>query len=115
LTDDPTRPGPDHAFAMTPAKWREMVDRTRELEAALGDGIKRVEENERETLVVQRRALRAARPLARGTTINRGDLIPLRPWTPRSMGAEHAQEVVGRRVARDVAEGVALHWSDIEE
>ena len=54
FTDDCTREGPDHKFSMNPACWQEMVERTRELEYALGNGIKRVEENERETVVVQR-------------------------------------------------------------
>ena len=43
FTDDTTRDGPDHAFSMNPHTWREMVCRTRELEYALGNGIKRVE------------------------------------------------------------------------
>jgi N-acetylneuraminate synthase len=55
FTDNNSRIGPDHAFSMNPKSWREMVDRSRELEAALGDGIKRVEENERETRILQRR------------------------------------------------------------
>ena len=38
FTDDTTRTGPDHPFSMTPQTWREMVDRTRELERALGFG-----------------------------------------------------------------------------
>jgi N-acetylneuraminate synthase len=42
-----------------------MVDRTRELEYALGDGNKVVEPNEKETVVIQRRCLRAARDLRR--------------------------------------------------
>ena len=33
--------------------WLEMVERTRELENALGDGIKCVEDNEKETVIVQ--------------------------------------------------------------
>ena len=69
FTDDATRVGPDHGFSMTPATWREMVTRARELEAALGDGIKRIEENEREAAVVQRRCLRLARDLGAGAVI----------------------------------------------
>jgi N-acetylneuraminate synthase len=42
FTDDNTREGPDHGFAMNPRSWREMVQATRQLEAALGDGVKRV-------------------------------------------------------------------------
>lgn len=40
FTDDASRVGPDHLFSMTPDIWREMVDRTRELERALGSADK---------------------------------------------------------------------------
>jgi N-acetylneuraminate synthase len=45
FTDDRGREGPDHAFSMDPADWREMVERTRELESALGTEEKRIMEN----------------------------------------------------------------------
>lgn len=41
FTDDINREGPDHKFSMDPQSWKDMVDRTRELEAALGDEIKK--------------------------------------------------------------------------
>src|ERR1700676_3408108 len=40
FTDDNRREGPDHPFSMTPQAWRDMVDRTRELECALGSPLK---------------------------------------------------------------------------
>ena len=58
FTDDNSRSGPDHAFSMDPKSWKEMVDRTRELEASLGDGNKKVEQNEIETFQLQRRSVR---------------------------------------------------------
>ena len=42
FTDDVTRIGPDHGFSMDPRSWLEMVERSRELEAALGYGSKKV-------------------------------------------------------------------------
>ncbi len=65
FTDDNSREGPDHPFSMNPRAWREMVDRTRELEQALGSSRKFVAPNEQQTVVVQRRCVRAARDLAR--------------------------------------------------
>lgn len=56
FTDDRTRHGPDHGFAMTPDDWRAMVDACNQTLACLGDGIKKVEPNERESRIVQRRA-----------------------------------------------------------
>lgn len=55
FTDDNGRDGPDHPFAMNPETFKRMVSDTRLLEQALGDGIKRVEENEAETRIIQRR------------------------------------------------------------
>ena len=50
FTDSIDRVGPDHSFSMTPTSFREMVERTRELQASLGDGVKKVEENEQENV-----------------------------------------------------------------
>ncbi len=51
-----------------------MVDRTRNLELALGDGIKKVEDNESETVVLQRRSIRVIKNVEKGTTITK-DII----------------------------------------
>ena len=47
FTDNNKLEGPDHGFSMNPASWKEMVDGTRELELALGNPIKKVENNEK--------------------------------------------------------------------
>ncbi len=65
FTDDRGREGPDHPFSMDPAGWRDMVNRTRELEAALGGGVKRVADNELETVVAPA-ALRPTAPRGSG-------------------------------------------------
>ena len=114
FTDDNRRVGPDHAFAMTPEAWQTMVERTRELEQALGDGEKRVEPNELDTVVLQRRAVRAARPIEAGEVLTRADVIPLRPCPAGAIGAEDVGAVVGRTVVRPLAEGDALAWSDVD-
>jgi sialic acid synthase SpsE len=114
ITDDRTRVGPDHAFALDGNDWRALVERTRELEAALGDGIKRVEPNEQETVVVQRRALRATRDLRAGETLAAGDLFPLRPCPPDAVDPAHLDEVVGKRLRSDVPQDEALRWADVE-
>jgi N-acetylneuraminate synthase len=114
FTDDRSRVGPDHAFSMTPVEWSDMVDRTRELEAALGDGVKRVEANERETVIVQRRALHARRAIAVGKTISDDDMIPLRPCPPDAATPAERAAVVGRSAARPIAEGAPITWSSLE-
>jgi N-acetylneuraminate synthase len=113
FTDDKARSGPDHGFSMTPKEWREMVDRTRELEAALDGEEKRIMENELETVVLQRRALRARRPIRAGEAIQRKDLIPLRPCPRDALPPYRMDEVVGRKAARDIDEGDAIRPGDL--
>ena len=63
FTDSNDREGPDHKFSMNPSSWREMILRTRELEKALGDQDKVIMKNEKETVVLQRRAIRAKKKI----------------------------------------------------
>lgn len=114
FTDDVSRVGPDHAFSMSPKSWLEMVERTRELEAALGAGVKKVEENELETVVLQRRALRARMPFEKGHLIAVGDFTPLRPCPPDALQPFEIQKIIGRSLKRNILEGEHLKISDIE-
>lgn len=113
FTDDIDRSGPDHKFSMDPLAWREMVQRTRELEAALGTGVKRVEENEVDTVVLQRRSLRAVVPLKQGHVISIGDLTPLRPCPRDAVEPFELEKVVGRSLRRDLLQGENIKRGDV--
>ena len=103
FTDDVTHEGPDHHFSMTPTTWSDMVERTRELEAALGSGDKVIADNEQETVVIQRRGLRFARDMAAGEVIQGSDLVALRPATPGIITPDAVDSVVGKTLRDDVA------------
>ena len=114
FTDDICRIGPDHTFSMDPNSWREMVDRTRELENALGVGIKQVENNELETVVLQRRAIRMAVNLATGSILTRDHLTVLRPCPKDGLPPYWMDEVIGKKLRRDISVGEHLRWIDLE-
>lgn len=113
FTDDTSRDGPDHKFSMDPATWREMVDRTRELELALGNTLKQVEPNERETVIVQRRAVRARRNIAAGAVLTRDDLIVLRPAVAGAVSPAQVGELVGLEAKHALDEDEVIRWSDV--
>lgn len=115
FTDDNDRTGPDHPFSMNPTTWRDMVDRTRELEAALGGSVKKVEENESETVVLQRRCLRLTRDVAAGTALSADDVEPLRPAPVGACEPYRVDEVLGRALACDKVAGDALFPQDLGE
>jgi len=114
FTDDNRREGPDHPFSMTPASWREMVDRTRELELALGSATKEVATNERDTIIVQRRCVRAAQALPAGTILQRVHLVVLRPSPPDSIPPYEIERLIGRKLRQALTSGQHLTWQDLE-
>jgi sialic acid synthase SpsE len=113
FTDDNGREGPDHKFAMNPKTWREMVDRTRELDFALGDGIKRIEENEAATAFLQRRGLRYKTDQKQGHVLRDEDLFPLRPFSGEGIAPYDVKKATGKALKRDVKADEAVLWSDL--
>ena len=112
FTNDCSLLGPDHKFSMNPKTWKEMVKRTRELESALGNGIKKVEDNEKDTVVLQRRALRAAKDLFKGEIITDAHLIPLRPCPPNALTPAMKNDILGKILKININKGDIIKLSD---
>jgi sialic acid synthase SpsE len=113
FTDSNNRPGPDHSFAMTPESWREMVDRVRELELSLGDNYKKIEENERNTAIVQRRSVCAAKSLSLGVEIKEQDLTVLRPCPSDGIPPFELNSLIGKKLKRDISHGEYIKREDL--
>jgi len=113
FTDDCNRSGPDHKFSMSPSSWKEMVQYTQELELALGEGLKKVEDNESETVVLQRRALRAKSDLYQGDLVQGKDFIPLRPCPEDALRPDQKEEILGMRLTKNISKGDIVKWSDL--
>jgi len=90
FTDDNGREGPDHPFSMNPTTWKQMVDSTRILERAMGTCLKRVCANEEQTVILQRRALRATRDIGAGTTLSRDMFVLTRPCPADALDINHS-------------------------
>lgn len=105
FTDDISRPGPDHGFSMDPKTWREMVDATRYLEASLGSPIKKVEDNESETVILQRRAIRVIRDLKTGDVLT-ADMIQFqRPCPADAIHPNKVANLLNKTVIKDIPNG----------
>ena len=114
FTDDNNREGSDHKFAMNPQTWRKMMDRANELYLALGDGQKRIEGNEENTAIVQRRGLRFTKDLTKGHVLEKEDLFPLRPRNKDGIPPYEKNDILGRRLTRDVEADDYIRWEDLE-
>jgi len=114
FTDDMTREGPDHKFSMDFKSWREMVDTTRELEVALGSESKKVEDNEKETVVLQRRSIRAKNDLQVGVSITRDMIEVLRPCPKNALPPYRIDEILGKTLINDIVSGECVTWEDLK-
>mgnify|MGYP001429404059 CR=1 FL=1 len=114
FTNDTSRVGPDHKFSMDFESWKSMVDRTRELENSLGSEVKKVEGNERETLVVQRRAIRVKRDLKAGDLIHEDDLVFLRPCPEDALPPYELEKIINKKLKIDVKSGGCLKWTSFK-
>ena len=113
FTDDKSRTGPDHPFAMDPDTWALMVENTHYLERALGSGDKYIAANEAETSIVQRRCLRASRDIKKGEVFTRDMIDVLRPAELDSIKPADIEMVIGGRAMYDIPAGESLFWTMI--
>lgn len=114
FTDNNDQEGPDHGFAMNPTTWRDMVDRTEELMWSLGDGVKRIEDNEKQSLIVQRRSIRATKDLAPGDLISTDSFEALRPIPEGGLPPHQLQELTGKKMIKPLQAGEHLTLDHIE-
>ena len=112
FTDDNNRVGPDHAFSMNPETWRKMVDSTRRLEMALGSNEKKIEKNEAETVILQRRSIRLNKNLKAGSIIKKEDIFYVRPCPSDALPLY--KDPIGKKLAFDRDKNEYLRQNDIK-
>lgn len=113
FTDDNNREGPDHKFALNPVAWSDMVQQVRILERTFGSSEKFVAANEQDTVIVQRRCLRARRDIQAGEIFDQDMIDILRPATPGGIAPYHIEQVLGTRALVDISFGKELRWTDL--
>jgi N-acetylneuraminate synthase len=83
----------------------QNVENPEFLNLAIGNGIKKVEDNERNTVIVQRRAIRTNKKLFAGDIIKEEDLVVLRPCPVDAFTPYNMAELLGKKLTRDIPEG----------
>ena len=113
FTDDTSRKGPDHPFSMDPTSWRKMVDDTRLLESAMGSSMKKVEDNEKETVILQRRAIRLVITKQEGEVINLEDIQFQRPCPENAISVNDFSQIIGKKLSKNKDNGDYIKMEDI--
>ncbi|PLW82089.1 N-acetylneuraminate synthase [Kineobactrum sediminis] len=91
-------PGPDHRASLEPDELKAMVSAIRNIEKAMGDGIKRPGSSELKNKPIARKSLVAAQPIRRGELFSAENLVAKRPGT--GVSPMRWDEVLGRKAPR---------------
>lgn len=112
FTDTRYRAGPDISCSMDPAELRYLVDRSREIHIAAGNSKERSAPEE-EVYRFARGSIVADCDLKAGDVIAESDIWARRPGTGE-IPAHQFDEVIGRRVKRDMSRNRQLRWADLD-
>jgi N-acetylneuraminate synthase len=115
FTDNNHGSGPDHKFSMTPIAWKKMVADTRLLERALGKEYKKVENNEKETIILQRRSLRASSNLKIGQILKIHNVDILRPAPIGSLPPDYINKILNKKLRKNKKKGENFKLTDFYE
>lgn len=113
FTLDKKLPGPDQSASLEPHELRALVEGVRNINLALGDGEKRPWPVEIDVAKVARKSVVAARDMSAGHVIMDGDLTAKRPGT--GIPAMDVEQVIGRKLARNVSKDRLIDWADIAD
>ena len=81
FTLDRNLPGPDHRASLEPDELRTMVEAIRNIEVALGDGVKKPSTSEIKNIPIVRKSIVAAKAIGKGEVFTSENLTVKRPGT----------------------------------
>ena len=102
FTLDRNMEGPDHKASLEPDELKAMVSAIRNIEKAVGDGIKRVTDSEKGNIAVARKSIVASRDIKKGEIFSEDNLTVKRPGT--GLSPMRWEEVIGQVAKRDFSE-----------
>ena len=104
--------GPDHKASIEPNELKDMVHAIRNIEKAMGDGIKKPAKSEISTKKIARRSLVAARDIKAGKSLLSEDILIKRPGI--GIPAEFKDKIVGMQLERDISVDSIIRWEDLK-
>ncbi|MCD6660881.1 MAG: N-acetylneuraminate synthase [Lentimicrobium sp.] len=111
FTMDRSLPGPDHKASLEPDELTEMVKMIRNVEKALGNGLKEPSASERKNIIIARKSIHILSDLPKGHIIDASDLIMMRPGD--GISPMLLNNVIGMKLNVDIKAGSKLNWEQL--
>jgi N-acetylneuraminate synthase/N,N'-diacetyllegionaminate synthase len=113
FTNDKSRQGPDHPHSMNPHEFKKMVEKIRQLESSLGDGVKGPFPQEKEERIWARRGVYANQAIPAGTALLPHMVKLVRPAPLEGIFASQIDQMKGKKTKRLIKEDQLIRWDDI--
>lgn len=101
FTKDTNLPGPDHKASLAPGELKNMVAQIRDVEAAMGDGIKRPQTSEEKNIAVARRSIVASQTIKKGEVYTKDNITCKRPGG--GISAMEYWDYIGKKCAAGIS------------
>jgi len=108
-----TLPGPDHKASLEPAELKELAEAVRDVEKAMGSGIKQPTLEEEKIKLIARKSIVAATEIPIGSTITRDMLDIKRPGT--GIAPKNLMAIVGKKAKHGILKDSLITWDVIAD
>jgi N,N'-diacetyllegionaminate synthase len=111
FTTDKALPGPDHKASLEPNELKQMVSSIRNIEAAMGDGVKRPSQSEKKNILIARKSIHIRTDVQPGTVLREEHLIMKRPGN--GISPMDIELIIGRKVRQSLRADHQLRNEDL--
>lgn len=112
FTIDKNLEGPDHKASLNPIEFKAMVEAIRNIEVAMGDGVRKFSKNELDIKKVARKSIITNQFIKKDTILKKDMLSIKRPGN--GISPKCLDNIIGKKVNRDLNKDYLLKWDDLE-
>lgn len=112
FTLDKNMEGPDHKASLEPYELKMMVNSIRNIEIAMGDGVKRCSKSEENTKSVARKSIVANRNINKDEIITINDVSFKRP--EQGLKPKYIDLIIGKKARRNIKVNEFITFNDVE-
>ncbi len=112
FTLDKTMEGPDHKASLEPDELVDMITAIRNIELALGNGIKQPSPSEQANMIIARKSLHVSKELKKGGILSADHITAKRPGD--GISPMEIDRIIGKKVVKDLPVNHKLRASDFE-
>lgn len=111
FTLDKNLPGPDHKASLNPEELQELVKAVRNVEKAMGGGVKKPAKSEEGSKKVIRKSIVANKDISQGAVITKEMLVIKRPGT--GIEPKYLEKIIGRKAKKNIKRDSLLRWNHL--